>query len=563
MLLIFLTMLTFCNAEQHTSCTSNACFTLHLDAVSFENARVNCKDNGGRLMTIRTSEEEDKLRTLLSQASLQEETLKIRIGLKLYRNNCVISHATLKGFKWASGEEDSEYSNWGREPHSTCHERCVSVNYNPMGSNHLKWQDVSCIKDFPYVCKFPFQGMCKALVSLGHGQITYTVPFSREAQHYQMTLLPVGTYADIQCNNQPPLFTRCTKKQENTYDWTVPGPFCHADRSCAVKNGGCEHICSQQGKEVICSCNDGYELSENGLSCGLKNMCFEDTCQHQCVMGETGFTCLCPRGMELDSDLRTCSDVDECAFDGACGEHLCANTEGSYSCSCREGFEMIDGECSDTDECLSATCEHACHNSLGSFSCQCHDGFELSENGHSCDDINECLRHSCQFECVNTRGSFLCACPNGYQVDRKGECFPIDVSSGSLSESPSESSTMLDLQENFTESLSSTVELQHESPNTDAPPDFNDTNQILDKVDTSLTTSSNKPSHNRVIICVLGSVIPLVVLIAITAGILIVKCSQVKKEVKKNPTTDGYCWVSSGVDPRLEKLYESIPTDDV
>uniref|UniRef100_A0AAV2JFR2 EGF-like domain-containing protein n=1 Tax=Knipowitschia caucasica TaxID=637954 RepID=A0AAV2JFR2_KNICA len=60
-----------------------------------------------------------------------------------------------------------------------------------------------------------------------------------------------------------------------------------------------------------------------------------------------------------------------------------------------------------------------------------------------------------------------------------------------------------------------------------------------------------------------GAFIPLVVLIAITAGILIVKCSQVKKEVKKNPTTDGYCWVSSGVDPRLEKLYESIPTDDV
>ncbi|KAJ0008814.1 hypothetical protein NQD34_016229 [Periophthalmus magnuspinnatus] len=528
MLLIFLLMLTFCNAEHQTLCTSNTCFTLHLNGLSFEEAYKNCDDNGGYLVTIRSKEEEDTLRMVLSQISPQEKPFKIRIGLKVDKGSCVISNVLLKGFKWVSGAQDSQYSNWGKEPPSTCHERCVHIHYNPVGDNNLKWFDSSCNKVWPYVCKFYFRGMCTALTNLGHGQITYTVPFSRESQSYQMQSLPVGTYADITCDGQDPFYSLCSKTHENIYAWTKPGPFCQKNRSCAIKNGGCEHVCNQEEKELICSCNNDYELNEDGLSCRLKNMCFEDTCQHQCIMGKMGFTCLCPQGMELSSDQRTCLDIDEC---------------------------------------VNSICEQTCLNSIGSFSCLCSNGFDLSKDGYSCEDINECLNDTCEFECVNTEGSFLCACPNGYQMDRNGVCFVIDVSSESLPESlpesPSESSTVLDVQENFTKSLSNTVELQHESPHTNAPsPDFNDTHH-RNLVDKSLATSPSKSTNNRVIICVLGSVIPLVVLVAITVGILVVRCSQVKKEAKKNTTADGYCWVSSGLDPRLEKLYESIPTDDL
>lgn len=556
-------MFAFSHAEHQTLCTSNACFTLHLNAVSFDKARSNCDDNGGYLMTIRNREEEDTLRTLLSQTPEQEKLLKIRIGLKLHRGSCVISHTALKGFQWVSGEEDSQYSNWGRKPQDTCHERCVTVTYHPTGHNHMKWVDGSCNKDFPYVCKFYFQGMCNALTVSGHGQITYTAPFSKESQNYQMKSLPVGTYADITCTDQDPLYSVCTKTHDNLYAWSKPGPFCQTNRSCATKNGGCEHVCNQEGDEVICSCRDGYELNEDGLYCRLINMCFEDTCQYQCAMGDTGFTCLCPQGLELASDQRTCLDVDECLSPDVCGEHLCVNTEGSYACNCKEGFKMIDGECRDFNECMRSTCEHLCLNTVGSFSCQCYDGFELSEDGQSCQDIDECLVDRCKFECVNTRGSFLCACPIGFQLDRNGECFPSVVPSEPLPESPSESSTVVKVQENFTESFSSTVEVQHESPHTNAPrPEFNLTHNH-EKVDASLATSLSTSTNYRVIICVLGSVIPLVALLGITLGILIVRCSQVKKEVKKNTTTDGYCWVSSGLDPRLEKLYESIPTDDL
>uniref|UniRef100_A0A8C6WS95 Uncharacterized protein n=1 Tax=Neogobius melanostomus TaxID=47308 RepID=A0A8C6WS95_9GOBI len=424
MLLIFMLMLAFSRAEHQTLCTSNACFTLHLDAVSFDQAHRTCEDNGGNLMTITNRQEEDTLRTLLSQTPEQEKPLKIRIGLKRLRGTCVISHAPLRGFQWVSGAKDSQYSNWGREPQSTCHERCVGVTYHPTARNHMKWTDVSCIKPVPYVCKFYFQGMCSALTLLGRGKITYTAPFSKESQNYQMKSLPVGTFADVTCSDREPLYSLCAKTHGDLYAWSNPGPFCQTHRSCVTENGGCEHVCDVVGDEVMCSCNDGYELNEDGLSCGLKNVCFEDTCQYQCVMGETGFTCLCPQGLELASDQRTCSDVDECLLQEVCGGHVCVNSEGSYACHCKEGFEMADGECRDLDECVSSTCEHTCLNNIGSFSCQCYGGFELSENGRSCEDIDECLVDSCKFECVNTRGSFLCACPIGFQLDRNGECFP-------------------------------------------------------------------------------------------------------------------------------------------
>lgn len=550
-------MWSFSSAEHQTFCTSNACFTLNLDRVNFKKAQLNCENDGGYLMTITNSEEEDVLRTLLSQSPQQVRPFKVHIGLKLHRMSCVDLHTALRGFKWVSGE-DSQYSNWKKNPVNTCTQRCVSVHYYSTGHNHMKWTDGSCKSLASYVCKFYFKGMCKALVHSGLGEITYTAPFSQDPQKYQMKILPVGTYAIVQCDDQQTYYSVCNLN-DDVYSWTNAGPFCTSDRNCATQNGGCEHVCSQKREEVICSCNNGYELDEDGFSCRLENMCYIDTCQYLCVMGETGFTCQCPQGLKLDLNQRTCSDIDECQSD-VCGEHLCENSEGSYRCFCKTGYEMIGGDCVDANECESTLCEHFCLNSIGSFSCQCNEGFQLSEDGLSCEDINECLRNSCKFECVNTPGSFVCVCPIGFQLDRNGVCFP-DNQETEPSASPSP--TVKEMQENFTESLGSTVEVQHESPTTDAPlSDFNVT-QYNGQVDASLGTSVNHITNSRVIICVLGSVIPLVVLVAITLGILLFRYSQVKKETKKNMTTDGYCWVSSGLDPRLEKLYESIPTDDL
>uniref|UniRef100_A0A3B3ZZD6 Thrombomodulin n=1 Tax=Periophthalmus magnuspinnatus TaxID=409849 RepID=A0A3B3ZZD6_9GOBI len=451
MLLIFLLMLTFCNAEHQTLCTSNTCFTLHLNGLSFEEAYKNCDDNGGYLVTIRSKEEEDTLRMVLSQISPQEKPFKIRIGLKVDKGSCVISNALLKGFKWVSGAQDSQYSNWGKEPPSTCHERCVHIHYNPVGDNNLKWFDSSCNKVWPYVCKFYFRGMCTALTNLGHGQITYTVPFSRESQSYQMQSLPVGTYADITCDGQDPFYSLCSKTHENIYAWTKPGPFCQKNRSCAIKNGGCEHVCNQEEKELICSCNNDYELNEDGLSCRLKNMCFEDTCQHQCIMGKMGFTCLCPQGMELSSDQRTCLDIDECV-NSIC-EQTCLNSIGSFSCLCSNGFDLskdgyscedineygyrcscYEGYAPDTEDprrcklhCAKEKCPPVC-DKIDNSVCSCPDGY--IKNEHVCEDIDECEMRQCEQKCKNSFGSFKCSCYKGFILKDQVKCMPTTEDSG-------------------------------------------------------------------------------------------------------------------------------------
>ncbi|XP_070776793.1 complement component C1q receptor [Enoplosus armatus] len=548
MLLIFLLQLInsfegLSGAEHETLCTSNACFTLHVDRVSFERAHQSCVHNGGYLMTVRDREEEDVLRSLLSQIQKQRQdrTLKFWIGLKLHRGDCVSADKTLRGFKWASGEEDSHYSNWEKEPVTTCtEERCVRVHYTLQGQSQLKWTAGTCKSPAFYACKFYFQGMCKPLALLGPGKITYTAPFSEEPERSDMQSFPLGTYADILCSDQQSHNSVCTGV-DDIYRWRVSGPFCKTGKQiCSVNNGGCEHLCHQDADEVRCFCREGYDLDEDGLTCRINDLCGVDTCEHQCVMGVSGYSCKCPDGFKLDANQRNCSDIDECQSQ-VCEHHLCLNAHGSYTCECKDGYEMVDGKCNDMDECVHSRCEHSCSNSIGSFSCYCNEGFTLSENGHSCVDINKCVSNRCQFKCVNTIGSFLCT--------------------SASSDGPAEEETA----ENFTESLTrTTVEVQHQSPHTDAPlPDLANITQDDQQSNTSLVMGFAKTVNTRVIICVLGSVIPLLLLVAVTLAIAIFRCSRTKKEAKKNTTTDGYCWVSSGLDPRLEKLYESILTDDL
>lgn len=549
---------------QGTLCTSNTCFTLHLDRRPFEKARQSCIHNGGYLMTVRDREEEDVLHSLLSQIQRQRHntTLKFWIGLKLHRGDCVLTDTTLRGFRWVSGQEDSSYSNWAEEPVSTCTgERCARIHYSLSGENQLRWTSGTCKTPAFYVCKFYFKGMCKPLALLGPGEITYTAPFSQEPQRIEMQAFPLGTYAVISCSDQQSHYSVCMGP-DSVSQWTDPGPFCKTGKqSCEINKGGCEHLCHQDTETIRCSCIEGYSLDKDGLSCSLKNVCTSDTCEYQCVMGPAGYSCKCPDGFTLDANQRDCSDIDECQSQ-AC-DHLCINTQGSYKCMCTNGYQMVDGACRDIDECLHSRCEHSCSNSMGSFSCYCSSGFTLSEDLHSCVDVNECEANPCQFKCINTDGSYLCSCPQGFQLMNDGlTCFQ------DLTETPAPSpgaQTEEETPENFTESLSRvTVELQHQPSHTEAPlPDLVNVTQSDLQSNVSLVTSSTYMVNPRVLICVLGSVIPLMLLVAVTLAIAIFRCSRAKKEAKKPTTADGYCWVSSGLDPRLEKLYESILTDDL
>ncbi|KAM6968606.1 complement component C1q receptor [Tautogolabrus adspersus] len=289
-------------AEHETLCRSKVCFTLNMDRVSFEMANQSCVHNGGYLMTVREIEEEDMLRSLLSQVKRRQDRLpKFWIGLKLHRGNCVLAEKTLKGFKWISGEEESNYSNWEREPVPTCtEERCVSIHYSSLGQKQLKWTAGPCKSPAFYVCQFYFKGMCKPLAQLGPGQITYIAPFSDEPQRSKMQLVPLGTYAEIKCSDQQAHNSVCMMGRDQMYHWTDPGPFCKTGkRNCMINNGECEHLCLQDADEVKCICKKGYNLDKDGLTCSMKDLCSVDTCEHFCINSPGSYTCMCKEGYKM------------------------------------------------------------------------------------------------------------------------------------------------------------------------------------------------------------------------------------------------------------------------
>lgn len=542
-------------------CTSNACFTLHVNEMNFEEAQQNCVNNGGQMMTVRDREEEDVVRSVLSRVQWHRKTFDLWIGLKRHRGNCGLDTTALRGFKWVSGQQESNYTNWKREPVNTCTvERCVRIQYTTSGENRLEWRSSNCRSPSFHMCKFYFKGMCKPLARYGPGEINYTAPFSLEPQRNEMQSFPVGTFAEIFCSDQQQYDYSVCKFIEDIYQWTVPGPFCQTmeQSSCEINNGGCAHLCEQDADSIRCVCKVGFRLNEDNFSCSLENMCMADTCEHQCVMGPSGFTCTCPDGFRLHEDQRNCSDIDECQLQ-VCHPHLCVNTRGSYECACEIGYQMVDGECKETDGCLLLKCDHGCSYSAGTFSCHCSPGFVLSEDGHSCVDKDECDASPCRFKCHNTDGSFVCSCPQGFHLADDGL---------TCSQDSSELTTFSlggqKTQENVTEPLISvTAELQHHSSHTESPRDLGNVTQEDQQGNRSLVAGSTYMVHSRVLICVLGSVIPLALLVAVTLAIAIFRCSRAKKEAKKAVPSDGYCWVPSGLDPRLEKLYDSILTDDL
>ncbi|XP_019749406.1 complement component C1q receptor [Hippocampus comes] len=542
----------FCGVEHETMCTSNACFTVHMEKVSFDKASQSCFHNGGYLMTVRDKEEEEILHSLLSLIQ-KDKGKQFWIGLKLHKGNCVLADKPLRGFKWVSGDEDSHYSNWKKEPVDTCTERCVWVNYNSPDDNQLKWTAGACKGPSFSVCKFYFKGMCNALELLGSGHISYTPAFSEQPFRNVMKSLPLGTYAEVKCSEKRPHISVCIQRDDK-YQWTVPGPFCRTEQgNCARDNGGCEHMCQQDSDRVKCLCKQGYALEDNGLSCKIQDACSVDTCEYECVMEERGASCTCPIGFTLAANQRNCSDIDECQQSDLCNVHACINTPGSYACACQDGFEMIDGYCHDLDECVHSQCTHGCFNTAGSFFCYCKEGFTLSENGYACVDMDECATERCHFKCVNTEGSFVCICPGGFRLDDTGRNCTPHVTKVTLNESVGQKT-----HGNLDEFVSMTTV---DPPGAPTPTDMPGATVSMPPSNASLFATAMLV-NSRVLICVLGSVIPLLLIITATLTIAIVRCRRSRQEAKKS-TTDGYCWVSSGFDPRLEKLYESILTDDL
>ena len=87
----------------------------------------------------------------------------------------------------------------------------------------------------------------------------------------------------------------------------------------------CVHNCTNTDGSFICSCNNGYELDDNGRSCnGMYIMLIIINCLLLYIL---------------------CIDIDEC-LSGPCPPNLmCNNLDGNYSCDCPYGTKKNGTDC--------------------------------------------------------------------------------------------------------------------------------------------------------------------------------------------------------------------------
>lgn len=522
-------------------CTAKACFTLHTELVLFEKANKNCYENGGYLITIRDYHDLEAVKSVLALAGKILVQGKVWIGLKLSKGKCVLSDKELRGFTWISGASDSSFSNWGKEPSSTCTEdRCVTLS---TATGELKWSDGSCREPALYMCVYYFKGMCKPLLLAGPGEINYSLPFLKVPlqQLGGLTMLPHATFADISCAYDSDMNTRAVCKERGAqFAWEEPGPFCaSAKRSCKTINGGCNQLCFDNDNGVRCECKKDYYLGDDQVTCFLKDACHDSPCKHGCASKPTGFTCTCRKGFELSEDQVSCKDVDECTQD-ICKGHICHNNPGGYECECKKGFQSVDGKCEDIDECAKPVCaRHAtCLNSDGSFSCYCSSGFKKYQE--QCVDIDECLNRPCEGICSNTDGSYTCSCGPGFRLAENGiSCVP----------EPKLTTTSHDFKIIFTERLDQPAVIT-----------------VTPRLSTETTAETHQSVHKDgsvvgswILVYALSSVIPLLLLITVTAVIAMHRWNRSRKHAKKKgATADSYCWVSSGYTAQLETQRNKI-----
>ena len=65
-------------------------------------------------------------------------------------------------------------------------------------------------------------------------------------------------------------------------------------------------------------------------------------CSQICINTNGSYTCTCDNGYQLSNDNHTCNDINECTIihNGGC-EQTCLNTNGSFACSCTSGYQLL------------------------------------------------------------------------------------------------------------------------------------------------------------------------------------------------------------------------------
>ncbi|XP_037787763.1 signal peptide, CUB and EGF-like domain-containing protein 2 [Penaeus monodon] len=165
-----------------------------------------------------------------------------------------------------------------------------------------------------------------------------------------------------------------------------------------------------------CACRD---LCHDGsVSCPGQTECYHVTCNIA--------SCRCKDGLHYDPRSRTCLNTCQYYGDAVCGltsRRYCIGSDEkatTYSCRCMDGYDIVNGECQDTDECKGEPCKEkeACINTPGSYKCVCQSGYMRNHDG-LCINVNECASpslHDCEHVCEDAEPPlrFTCSCYPGF-----------------------------------------------------------------------------------------------------------------------------------------------------
>lgn len=76
---------------------------------------------------------------------------------------------------------------------------------------------------------------------------------------------------------------------------------------CLLKDQKCQQLCINTAGSYYCSCNPGYEISNDKFNCTDYDECQNsNTCQGKCVNLEGYYRCECPEGYTLNNDDFSC-----------------------------------------------------------------------------------------------------------------------------------------------------------------------------------------------------------------------------------------------------------------
>ncbi|XP_062986069.1 thrombomodulin [Elgaria multicarinata webbii] len=386
-------------------CLNAACFALFWEARSSAEAGGVCQGGGGHLMTVRSTVAAEATELLL-----RGRAGAAWLGLRLPEGSCAEPAKQLRGFRWVTGDENTDYEAWARTNGTgVCGPLCAVV------TQELKWQERAC--DAPadgFFCEYSYPGgMCVPLRLPPSATASYLTPFG--ARESDLVAFPPGTTAEV-----PSVAVRLAcgargggSSSNSSVAWRAAGPGAW---DCGLENGGCEGRCDPDGAgRFSCTCGEGATLlEEDQRSCS--SSCASLGCQQHCDSG----VCVCSEGYVLDADGRSCKDVDDCKAHPSPCEQDCVNTQGSFECRCWSGYAPVDGKCLDEKEgCFFLTCQYDCAFVNGKYQCICDEGF-VPDRRKPENCVRFCNQTECPADC-DPRIDEECYCPDGYIVDYKDD----------------------------------------------------------------------------------------------------------------------------------------------